>query len=69
MTSIKTPKVSDKKLESAKHRRGNFYSQTVDENNTRLNNKTMPDDIRDELKFLQSELLIRQGDVYKASQE
>lgn len=64
MTSIKSPKSKDVDLKRAEQRRGNFYKQTIEENSARLNGKSLSELIN-EVKFLQSELLMREGDVYK----
>lgn len=55
------PALSDKRQEKCRQRASTFYSQTVAENNARLNNKTTFAELRDEIKFLQSELLCRSG--------
>lgn len=49
----------EKEQEKHQARADAFWSQTVKQNNQRLNNKTMPDDIRDEIKFIQSVMLTR----------
>lgn len=50
---------SEKQQERHLTRSDTFWGQTVKENNVRLNGKNIPDDIRDEIKFIQSVLLTR----------
>ena len=60
MTKATIPPLSDKQQGQSRHRRSSFYSQTVDQNNARLDNKPASfDSLLDEIKFLESELLCR----------
>ena len=45
--------------EEAKYKRrmDDFFSQTIEENNTRIDGKNIPSDIAAEIKFIQSILL------------
>lgn len=43
-------------------RQTNFYAQTIEQNNARLDLKTMQADVRDEIKFIESQLLARFGE-------
>ena len=57
MTELTTAPMPGDYKQHYEVRRDNFYSQTIAENNARLNAKTMPADVRDELKFIESVLL------------
>ena len=60
MTAITLPR--DKILDKVKAREDNFYRQTIAENNARLNAHTTFDELRNEIKFIESQLLIDGGD-------
>jgi hypothetical protein len=59
MTEVKLPRnVMAEKLQA---RQDNFYKQTIAENNARLNAHTTFDQLRNEIKFIQSQMLIDGG--------
>jgi hypothetical protein len=63
MTDVTLPEKDQRTKEKFNQRQGNFYGQTVAENNARLNGK--PENFRslfDEIKFIEAELISRFGD-------
>ena len=60
MTAINLPR--DRGLDKQQARQDNFYKQTIAENNARLNAHTTFDQLRNEIKFIQSIMLIEDGD-------
>ena len=60
MTAVKLPR--NRMEDRIQSRQDNFYSQTIAENNARLNAKTTFDELRDEIKFIQSMMLVHDGE-------
>lgn len=56
MTSTPVSK-PEKVAHKYEQRQNNFYDQTVAENNARLDAKIPAGDVRDEIKFIQSQML------------
>lgn len=59
MTSIVTPPKPQIERDRISVRKDNFWNQTVEENNARLNGKNIPSDALKEIKFIQSALLAK----------
>jgi len=61
------PSQSEKAQMKYRRRVDNFFSQTVAENNQRINEKNIPNDIADEIKFIESIILndhkVRIGEI------
>lgn len=57
MTSVATPPKPKEHMDKVKTRNDNFWNQTIEQNNARLDGKSIPDDARDEIKFIQAALL------------
>lgn len=57
MTRINVPAQEQHLQDRFSHRKNSFYSQTVAENNARLEGKNIPADVLEELKFMQAALL------------
>ena len=62
MTEATIPPIPARAQERHEQRQTNFYAQTVEQNNARLNGKNIPTDILDEIKFIESQLLASKGD-------
>lgn len=62
MTDLSLPAKTVRQQEQYIQRQTNFYKQTISENNARLDLKTMQDDVRDEIKFIESQLLAKYGE-------
>lgn len=57
MTSITARTDNEQARSRHETRSDNFWSQTVEENNQRLNNKNIPADALEEIKFIESVIL------------
>lgn len=60
MTAITMPR--NREMERQQARQDNFYKQTVEQNNARLNAHTTFDQLRNEIKFIQQQMLIDAGE-------
>ena len=62
MTDISLKPKPEREQERHASRRSNFYNQTCEQNNQRLNGKPKDfDSLLEEIKFIESELLARFG--------
>lgn len=60
MTAITMPR--NREMERQQARQDDFYKQTVEQNNARLNAHTTFDQLRNEIKFIQQQMLIDSGE-------
>lgn len=63
MTTVTIPPLDQRAVERFNQRQGNFYKQTVQQNQDRLDAKPLNlQNLLDEIKFIESELISQYGD-------